>query len=79
MYNTSQELVTQTLNEHSHWVTRHDKDLDMLNRINVRAAVGLSLGMLGFHSIEFFMDLLPTYKASAVAPQSRMFGLVYHF
>ncbi len=79
MVNFNQELVTQTLNEHSHWVTRHDKDLDMLNRFNVRAAVGLNLGMLGFHSIEFFMDLLPTYKASAGAPQSRMFGLVYHF
>lgn len=79
MVNFNQELVTQILNEHNHWVTRHDKDLDMLNRFNVRAAVGLNLGMLGFHSIEFFMDLLPTYKASAGAPQSRMFGLVYHF
>ena len=79
MVNVNQELITQTLNEHNHWVTRHDKGLDMLNRFNLRAAVGLNLGMLGFHSIEFFMDLLPTYKTSAGAPQSRMFGLVYHF
>lgn len=79
MVNFNQELVTQTLNEHNHWVTRHDKDLDMLNRFNLRAAIGLNLGMLGFHSIEFFMDMLPTYKASAEAPQTRTFGLVYHF
>ncbi len=79
MYNCNQELVTQTLNEHNHWVTRHDKDLDVLNRFNLRTAVGLNLGMLGFHSIEFFMDLFPTYKASAGAPQTRMFGVLYHF
>lgn len=79
LFNFNQELVTQTLNENSHWVTRHDRDLDMLNRFNLRAAAGLNLGMLGFRSIEFFMDLLPTYKPTAEAPQTRMFGLVYHF
>ena len=79
MFNFNQELVTQTLNVHSHWVTTRDNNLDILNRFNLRAAIGLDLGMLGFRSIEFFMDLLPTYKPSAEAPQTRMFGLVYHF
>ena len=79
MINTNQTLYTQSLNTHSHWTRREDKGLDVLNRFNVRAAVGLNTNVLGFHSIEFFIDMLPSYKSTAVAPQTRMMGLVYHF
>lgn len=79
MLNSKQILYTQSLNEHNHWTRREDKGLDVLNRFNLRAAVGLHTGLLGIRNIEFFIDLLPSYKASAGAPQTRMMGLVYHF
>ena len=79
MLNSKQILYTQSLNEHNHWTRREDRGLDVLNRFNLRAAVGLHTGLLGIRNIEFFIDLLPSYKASAGAPQTRMMGLVYHF
>lgn len=79
MFYSKQTLGTQTLNEHNHWTYKGDKGLDVLNRFNLRAAVGLHTGLLGIRNIEFFIDLLPSYKASAGAPQTRMMGLVYHF
>ena len=79
MINFNQTLTTNTLNEHNHWTRKEDKGLDMLNRFNVRASIGLNAVLGGLGGIEFFIDLLPTYKASAGAPQTRMMGLVYHF
>ena len=79
MVNFNQTLITQTLNANNHWDRSKDKNLDMLNRFNLRASVGINTSIAGINSVEFFIDLLPTYKPSAGAPQTRMMGLVYHF
>ena len=77
-FNFKPRLFTQTLDENDHWDIDHEK-VDILNRFNVRAAIGLDCNIGGLGKIEFFIDLLPTYKSSADAPQTRMFGLSYIF
>lgn len=77
--NFKQSLRTQTLGSNNRWGSTDDKHLDLLNRFNVRAEVGVDMGFFGLNSVDFFIDLLPSYKASANAPQTRMMGLVYHF
>lgn len=71
-------LVTKSLDADDHWNTDTEK-VDILNRFNVRAAIGLRAPYMGHGSLEFFIDLLPTYKSSANAPQTRMFGLNFIF
>lgn len=77
-FNFKPRLVTTTLDNDDHWDIDREK-VDILNRFNVRAAVGLDCNFGGLGRIEFFADLLPTYKSSADAPQTRMFGLSYIF
>ena len=77
-FNFKPRLITQTLDEDDHWSVDREK-VDILNRFNVRAAIGLDCNIGGLGRIEFFIDLLPTYKSSADAPQTRMFGLSYIF
>lgn len=77
-FNFKPRLITQTLDEDDHWDIDREK-VDIFNRFNVRAAVGLDCNIGGLGKVEFFIDLLPTYKSSADAPQTRMFGLSYIF
>lgn len=77
-FNFKPRLVTKSLDADDHWNTDTEK-VDILNRFNVRAAIGLSFPGLGLGRLEFFTDLLPTYRSSAGAPQTRMFGLNFIF
>lgn len=77
-FNFKPRLVTKSLDADDHWNTDTEK-VDILNRFNVRAAIGLRAPYMGHGSLEFFIDLLPTYKSSADAPQTRMFGLNFNF
>lgn len=79
MVNLKQTLITQTLNENNRWNRHKDGNLNLINRFNLRASVGINTSIAGINNIEFFIDLLPTYKPSSGAPQSRMMGLIYHF
>lgn len=79
MINFKQELSSQSLGSNNRWHTNSDKDLNLFNRFNVRAEIGLGMSAMGIHYVDFFIDLLPSYKPTADAPQVRMMGLVYHF
>lgn len=76
--NFKPRLVTKSLDEDSHWNTDRER-VDILNRFNVRAAVGLDCAIGGLGKVELFVDLLPSFRSSADAPQTRMFGLSYIF
>jgi hypothetical protein len=75
-YNFTPYLHSTTLDANNHYHTRLEK-VDILNHFNLRASIGVGLGSL--HRLEFFVDLLPTFKSSAGAPQTRMMGLTYTF
>lgn len=75
-YNFTPRLRSSSLDADNHSHTNLEK-VDILNHFNVRASIGVGLGSL--HRLEFFIDLLPTYKSSANAPQIRMMGLTYTF
>lgn len=75
-YNFTPYLHNSTLDANNHYHTRLEK-VDILNHFNLRASIGVGLGSL--HRLEFFVDLLPTFKSSAGAPQTRMMGLTYTF
>lgn len=75
-YNFTPYLHNTTLDANNHYHTRLEK-VDILNHFNLRASIGVGLGSL--HRLEFFVDLLPTFKSSAGAPQTRMMGLTYTF
>ena len=77
-FNFTPRLVTKSLDTDDHWDTDTEK-IDILNRFNIRAAIGLYAPYLGGGHLEFFIDLLPTYRSSAGAPQTRMFGLNFIF
>ena len=74
-YNFVPRLRTSNLDADN---KRHSdlENADILNHFNIRTAIGLNHFSGG---LEFFIDLLPTYKPSADAPQMRMMGLNYHF
>lgn len=71
-------IESMTLDEDSHRHFDYEK-ADILNHFNVRAAVGIDCSIGGLGRLEFFIDLLPTFKSSAEAPQTRMMGLSYVF
>ncbi len=75
-YNFTPRLGSTTFDADNHRHTTHEK-VDILNHFNLRASIGIGLGNL--HRLEFFIDLLPTFKSSANAPQTRMMGLTYTF
>ena len=75
-YNFTPYLHSTTLDANNHYHTHLEK-VDILNHFNLRASIGVGLGSL--HRLEFFVDLLPTFKSSAGAPQTRMMGLTYTF
>lgn len=75
-YNFTPRLSSTTFDADNHRHTDHEK-VDILNHFNLRASIGIGLGSL--HRLEFFIDLLPTFKSSANAPQTRMMGLTYTF
>ena len=75
-YNFTPRLRSSSLDADNHSHTNLEK-VDILNHFNVRASIGVGLGSL--HRLEFFIDLLPTFKSSANAPQIRMMGLTYTF
>ena len=77
-FNFKPRLLTKSLDADDHWNSTTEK-ADILNRFNVRAAIGLYAPYMGGGRLEFFIDLLPTYKTSAGAPQTRMFGLNFIF
>lgn len=77
-FNFKPRLLSKSLDANDHWNSTTEK-ADILNRFNVRAAFGLYAPSLGKGKLEFFVDLLPTYKSSANAPQTRMFGLNFYF
>ena len=77
-FNFTPRLVSKSLDADDHWNSTTEK-ADILNRFNVRAAIGLSFPGLGLGRLEFFTDLLPTYRSDAGAPQTRMFGLNFIF
>lgn len=76
--NLKPHLISKSLSADDHWNT-DDERVDILNRFNVRATIGLGFPGIGLGKFEFFIDLLPSYNASANAPQTRMFGLNYIF
>ena len=75
-YNFTPRLRSSSLDADNHRHSNLEK-VDILNRFNIRASIGVGLGSL--HRLEFFIDLLPTFKSSADAPQMRMMGLTYTF
>lgn len=75
-YNFTPRLSSTTFDADNHRHTDHEK-VDILNHFNLRASIGIGLGNL--HRLEFFIDLLPTFKSFANAPQTRMMGLTYTF
>lgn len=77
-FNFKPRLLSKSLDANDHWNSTTEK-ADILNRFNIRAAFGLYAPSLGKGKLEFFVDLLPTYKSSANAPQTRMFGLNFYF
>lgn len=77
-FNFKPRLLSKSLDADDHWNTDTEK-VDILNRFNVRAAIGFNSPFLGNEKLEFFIDLLPTYKSSSGAPQTRMFGLNFIF
>ena len=79
MVNFKQTLSSQSLGTDNRRKTTENKHLDLYNRFNLRAAIGVDMGAFGLKTVEFFVDMLPSYKATADAPQVRMMGLVYHF
>ena len=72
--NFKPRLVTKSLDEDSHWNTDRER-VDILSRFNLRASVGLNCSIGGLDKVEFYIDLLPSFRSSAEAPQTRMFGL----
>ena len=76
--NFKPRLETRTLDEDSHWNTDHER-VDILSRFNLRASVGLNCSIGGLDKVEFFIDLLPSFRSSADAPQTRMYGLSFIF
>ena len=76
--NFKPRLETRTLDEDSHWNTDHER-VDILSRFNLRASVGLNCSIGGLDKVEFYIDLLPSFRSSANAPQTRMFGLSFVF
>lgn len=76
--NFKPRLETRTLDEDSHWNTDSER-VDILSRFNIRASVGLNCSILGLDKVEFYIDLLPSFRSSAGAPQTRMFGLSFVF
>lgn len=77
-FNFTPRLVSKRLDTNDHWNKTTEK-ADILNSFNIRAAIGIRSPFLGSGMLEFFIDLLPTYKSSANAPQTRMFGLNFIF
>ena len=77
-FNFKSNLLSKSLDADDHWHSTTER-VDILNRFNVRAAIGLTFPGMGLGKLEFFTDLLPTYKSSANAPQTRMFGLNFIF
>lgn len=76
--NFKPHLETRTLDEDSHWNTDSER-VDILSRFNLRASVGLNCSIGGLDKVEFYIDLLPSFRSSANAPQTRMFGLSFVF
>ena len=76
--NFKPRLVTKSLDEDSHWSTDRER-VDILSRFNIRAAIGLNCYIGGLDKVEFYIDLLPSFRSSAEAPQTRMFGLGFVF
>jgi hypothetical protein len=76
--NFKPRLVTKSLDEDSHWSTDRER-VDILSRFNLRASVGLNCSIGGLDKVEFYIDLLPSFRSSANAPQTRMFGLSFVF
>ncbi len=76
--NFKPRLVTKSLDEDSHWNTDRER-VDILSRFNLRAAIGLNCNIGGLDKVEFYIDLLPSFRSSAEAPQTRMFGLGFVF
>lgn len=76
--NFKPRLETRTLDEDSHWNTDSER-VDILSRFNLRASVGLNCSIGGLDKVEFYIDLLPSFRSSANAPQTRMFGLSFVF
>jgi hypothetical protein len=76
--NFKPRLETRTLDEDSHWNTDHER-VDILSRFNLRASVGFNCYIGGLDKVEFYIDLLPSFRSSANAPQTRMFGLSFVF
>lgn len=77
-YTFYQRLATSTLGEDNRRHREHEK-VDVFRPFNVRAAIGLGSTLRGLGRLELYIDLLPTFKASAEAPQTRMMGLNYTF
>lgn len=76
--NFKPHLETRTLDEDSHWNTDSER-VDILSRFNLRASVGINCSIGGLDKVEFYIDLLPSFRSSAEAPQTRMFGLGFVF
>lgn len=76
--NFKPRLETKSLDEDSHWSTDRER-VDILSRFNVRATVGINCNIGGLDRVEFYIDLLPSFRSSAEAPQTRMFGLGFVF
>ena len=77
-YSYSQRLLTSTLGEDNRRHRDRSK-VDVIRPFNVRAAIGLGSTLRNVGRLEFHIDLLPTFRSSAEAPQTRMMGLSYTF
>ncbi len=76
--NFGQGLSTAWLNSNDHLNINSDK-LRALSAFQVRLNVGVTMPFLRALKADFFIDLLPTYRPSADAPNIHSFGIQFTF
>ena len=76
--NFGQGLTTAWLNNNDHLSITNDR-LRILSAFQIRLNVGVTIPFLRALKADFFMDLLPTYRPSADAPNIHSFGFQFTF
>ena len=78
MLQFGQGFKTTWLNSHDHFKSDSEKVRD-LSTFQLRLTVGIKLPVLMSMRMDFFVDLLPTYRPSAEAGNIHSFGLRFTF
>lgn len=78
MLQLGQGFKTTWLNSHDHFKSDSEKVRD-LSTFQLRLTVGIKLPVLMSMRMDFFVDLLPTYRPSAEAGNIHSFGLRFTF